>query len=236
MALKITLLSQRINASKTNVTSALIPGEKHQAVLLDGSDTTVLCSSQKSRVPRKSKAGPIVPVLHSLVCNPVFGCGLKYRCVQKARSTRQCCARFCSMGAKRSQGEWPTKGCWQCLKPTAFAALYTLTAELRRSLCPISTPAHLVQRKLRWFAHATICPHRELIRGLPLPGSQLKTWTTTLTEPVEPLPGLLVFGCARKRKDWVKVSSELAQDHQAWTTSIRFAVSSFNGAGSIRPG
>ncbi len=38
---------------------------------------------------------------------------------------------------------------------------------------------------------------------------------------LEPLSRLRVFGYARWGKDWVKVSSELAQDRRAWGVSIR---------------
>ncbi len=36
----------------------------------------------------------------------------------------------------------------------------------------------------------------------------------------EPFTGPRVFGHARWRKDWVKVSSELAQGRRAWSASI----------------
>ncbi len=63
----------------------------------------------------------------------------------------------------------------------------------------------------------------ELIKDLLLPtpprtwrrrtGGQLKTWATTIkAADLEPISGPRVFGHARWRKDWVKVSSELAQD------------------------
>ncbi len=44
------------------------------------------------------------------------------------------------------------------------------------------------------------------------------------------------FGHALWAKDWVRVSSELAQDRRAWGASIRDVVSSVGGAGSTRPG
>ncbi len=36
-----------------------------------------------ARAPKLSEAGLILPVLHSLACNPVFARDVKYRCVQK---------------------------------------------------------------------------------------------------------------------------------------------------------
>ncbi len=70
-------------------------------------------------------------------------------------------------------------------------------AELRRRLCPTSTPALLVQRRLRWFGHAARRPGGELIKDLLLPtqsrmwlrrtGGQLKTWATTIKADLEPL-------------------------------------------------
>ncbi len=41
---------------------------------------------------------------------------------------------------------------------------------------------------------------------------------------------------ARWRKDWVKVSSELAQDRRAWSASVQDVVNSIGDAGSPRPG
>ncbi len=96
--------------------SALIPGEQHQAV-------------QTARAPKRSEAGLILPIPHSLVCNPVCGRGMKYRCRQRAGSTRQWCDQFCSTVAKRGQCEWPTKGCWRSLTMTATAAFYRWGAE-----------------------------------------------------------------------------------------------------------
>ncbi len=50
---------------------------------------------------------------------------------------------------------------------------------------------------------------------------------------LETLSGLRVFGYARWRKDWVSVSSELAQDRRAWSASVRDVV---NPIGDARPG
>ncbi len=41
---------------------------------------------------------------------------------------------------------------------------------------------------------------------------------------LKPLYGQRIFSCVRLRKSWVKVSSELAQDRQAWGASIRDVV------------
>ncbi len=53
---------------------------------------------------------------------------------------------------------------------------------------------------------------------------QLKVWATTIKAGLKPLSGPRVFGHARWRKDWVKVSSELAQDRRAWSASVRDVV------------
>ncbi len=53
-----------------------------------------------------------------------------------------------------------------------------------------------------------ICPHR-IACGVD---ELLKTWTTTIKADLEPLSGPRVFGHARWRMDWVKVTCELAQD------------------------
>ncbi len=95
------------------------------------------------------------------------------------------------------------------------------SVELRRRLS--LTCILLVQRRLRWFGHAARRPEGELIKDLLLPtpprtwrrrtGGQQKTWVTKAD--LEPISGPRVFGHARWRKDWVKVSSELAQDRRA---------------------
>ncbi len=58
-------------------------------LILEASVVAETCSSQTARAPRRSEAGLILLVPHSLACNPVFGHGVKYRCVQRAGSTRQ---------------------------------------------------------------------------------------------------------------------------------------------------
>ncbi len=67
-------------------------------------------------------------------------------------------------------------------------------------------------------------------------GGQLKTWATTIKADLEPISGLRVVGHARWRKDWVNVSSELAQDRRAWSASVRDVVNAISDAGSTRPG
>ncbi len=80
----------------------------------------------------------------------------------------------------------------------------------------------------------------ELIKDLLLPtpprtwrrqaGGQLKTWATTVKADLEP-----IFGHARWRKDWVKVSSELVQDRRAWSASVLHVVNAIGDADSTRP-
>ncbi len=66
-------------------------------------------------------------------------------------------------------------------------------------------------------------------------GDQLKTaWATTIKTDLEPLSGPRVFGHAQWRKDWLKVSSELAQDSRAWSASVRDVVYLIDDAGSTR--
>ncbi len=43
---------------------------------------------------------------------------------------------------------------------------------------------------------------------------------------LEPLSEPRIFGHARWRKDWVKVSSDLAQYRRAWSASVRDVVDS----------
>ncbi len=90
--------------------------------------------------------------------------------------------------------------------------------ELWRRLWLARIPALLVQRRLRWFGHAARRPNGERIKDLlpPTPPArgQLKTWATTIKADLEPLSGPRVFGHARWRNNWVKVSSDFAQDHR----------------------
>ncbi len=71
------------------------------------------------------------------------------------------------------------------------------SVELRRRLCLTSIPVLLVQRRLRWFAHAARRLESELVKDLLLPtpprtwrrrvGGQLKAWATTIKADLEPL-------------------------------------------------
>ncbi len=84
-----------------------------------------------------------------------------------------------------------------------------------------------------------------LIKDLPLPtptrtwslrtGGQRKTWAITTKADLKPLSGPRAFGHARWRKDWVKVPSELAQDHRSWSVSVRDGVNSIGNASSTCP-
>ncbi len=117
--------------------------------------------------------------------------------------------------------------------------------ELRRHLSLTSIPALLVQRRLRRFGHVARRLEGELIKDLLLPtpprtwrkraGGQLKTLATTIKADLEPISGPRIFVHARWRQDWVKVSSELAQDRRAWSASVRDVVNAVGDAGSTRP-
>ncbi len=93
-----------------------------------------------------------------------------------------------------------------------------------------------------WYPHKVTFNVKDLL--LPTPprtwrrrtGGELKTWATTTKADQEPISGPRVFGHARWRKDWVKVSCELAQDRRAWNASIRDVVNAIGDAGSTRPG
>ncbi len=71
--------------------------------------------------------------------------------------------------------------------------------------------------------------------------SFLKNWKSAgvvllFDHNLEPLSGPRVFSHARRRKDWVKLSKELAQDRWAWSVSVRDVVNVIDDAGSTRPG
>ncbi len=112
---------------------------------------------------------------------------------------------------------------------TASTAFYPYGAEhfvpsvdVRRRLCLVNIPALPVQRR-----H----PEGELIKKLLLTtpprtwrrraGSQLMTRETTVKADLEPHFGRRVFDHAQWRKDWVKISSELARDLQPWNASVQ---------------
>ncbi len=59
---------------------------------------------------------------------------------------------------------------------------------------------------------------------------QLKAWSTMIKAGLEPLSGRRVFGYARWRKDWAKISSELAQDLRVWSASVYDVVNSIGDA------
>ncbi len=118
------------------------------------------------------------------------------------------------------------------------------TAELRRRLRITSIPAQLAEIRLRWFELAARRREGGLIRDFLLApphlwreraGGQLKTWTTALKEELEPPAGPRIFGYARWRNDWVKVSCEPAQDSRAWDASVHDMVNWINDVCSTRP-
>ncbi len=98
------------------------------------------------------------------------------------------------------------------------------SVELRHRLCQTSIPALLVQRRFRWCGHAARRPEGELIKDILLPtpprtwrrraGGQQKIWATTIKANLEPISGPQDFGHARRRKDWMKVSSEYRREVQ----------------------
>ncbi len=78
-----------------------------------------------------------------------------------------------------------------------------------------------MQGRLRWFGHADqgSTSAQTASHVAQTTGRQLKTCATTTKVNLEPLSGPRVFGYARWRKDWAKVSYELAQDRRAWSAS-----------------
>ncbi len=155
---------------------------------------------------------------------------MKYRCVQRTRSTRLWCTRFCPMVARRVVDERVLSVFDNdCISHILNVGRRDCgpSVELRCHLCLTGMPALLMQKRLLRFGHAARRPGGELITDLLLPtqprtwrrrtGGQLKMWATTIKADLEPISGPRVFGYARWRKDWVKVSSELAHDRRAWS-------------------
>ncbi len=118
--------------------------------------------------------------------------------------------------------------------------------ELRHRLRLTSIPALLVQKRLRWIGHAPRHPEGKLIKDFllrTLPRTrcrraegQLMTLATAIKADLHPISGPRVFGHARRRKGWVKVSSEFVHDRRAWSASVRDVFNAIGDAGSTRPG
>ncbi len=103
----------RISFSKTKLMPAfinqfLMSSAKPSSLIMSPwrtlkiSSALARCSPQTAWTAKRSEAGLIVPLPHSLTCDP--GCSGKYLCVQP-ESTRQWFARFCSTDARRGQYE-----------------------------------------------------------------------------------------------------------------------------------
>ncbi len=112
--------------------------------------------------------------------------------------------------------------------------------ELHRRLCLTSIPALLVQKRSAGLVMLQDVPKDLLLSTPPRTwcrraGGQLKTWAVTIKADLEPISGPRVFGHTRWRKDWVNISSDLAQDRRAWSASVRDVVNSTGDAGSTRP-
>ncbi len=161
-----------INASKTKVMSALVLDEQRQAVLLDGepledvenSSTLARCSWQTARAPRRSEAGLIFLVPHSLAYNPVFGRGVKYLCAQRQWYGCETCP--VRVADQRMLEVFDNDSVRRILRVRRRECVSSV--KLRR-LSLTSIPALVVQRRLRWFGHAARRPEGEVIKDLLLP-------------------------------------------------------------------
>ncbi len=91
-----------------------------------------------------------------------------------------------------------------------------------------------MQRRLSWFGHAARRPKGELIKDLLFPtpprtwrrrtGGQLKTCATTIKTD----------RLSWVTHDGVKASTELAQGHRAWSTSVRDVINYIREADTTR--
>ncbi len=154
----------RINASKTKVLSALIPGEQHQTVLLDGEPlgdvekfkylgATFVVNGQgteeiRNRITLARSAFSRLTCLCSSLC-PVRVAGERMLEVFDNDSIRRI------LRVRRRD----------CVP----------SVELCHRLCLTSIPALLVQGRLRWFGQAARRPECELIKDLLLP-TPPRTW------------------------------------------------------------
>ncbi len=151
----------------------------------------------------------------------------RYRCVKIRWSTSQWCAQFCSTVVT-----WLVRVADERMlevfdNDSIHRILYLRrrdcvpSVELQRRLCLTTMPALFMQRRLRWFDHAARRPTGELIKDLVLSTpprtwprrteGQPKAWATMIKADLEPHFGLLVFGHARWRMDWVKACNELVK-------------------------
>ncbi len=106
-----TTVGMHINALKTKLMFAFIPGEQRQAVLLangpsedvDGFKCLGSIFIVKGHGIWTVRRRIILADQHSLACYYFFVSVVKYRCVQKRRSAKQRCLRLCSAVVKRGQ-------------------------------------------------------------------------------------------------------------------------------------
>ncbi len=139
-------------------------------------------TEEKAKAPKRSEEGVILPILHSLACNPVFGRDVKYRCVQK----EMVCA-FLLYGCFT----WPVRVANErMLEDFNNDSIHRIlhvrcrdgvpSVELSRRLCLTSIPALLVQRRLHWFGRAARHPDGELIKHLLLSPFRCATIAITI--------------------------------------------------------
>ncbi len=112
--------------------------------------------------------------------------------------------------------------------------------ELQRRLRLINIPTQLIHRRLSWVStmsrgranQGRMLAHNDS----PLAKtSRRPTEATTLKEDMKPLPRLRVFGFARWRKDWAKISNELTQERRIWGVRFRHVDNLIGDAGSTHP-
>ncbi len=185
-----TAVGLRINTLQTTVMATLIPGEQRQAVPLDIEPLEdvdklnyFVANGQGTEEIRnrinlaRSAFSHLQPCLWSRVL--LYGCETWPVPVSDERMLEvfdnDCIRRILHL---RRIGCVPS-------------------VEWRRNLCLTSTPAQLVQRRLRWFGHAERRPDGELVKHpllLETPrtwcrgtGGQPKTWTATVKADLESL-------------------------------------------------
>ena len=107
-------------------------------------------------------------------------------------------------------------------------------ATLRRQCKVQSISAEILKRRLRWFGHVARRPPDELIKRCMVAespaqwrrrtGGQFRTWFSTVKKDLALVSGPATHGLRTWRKDWLKISCDLAQDRVAWAAAIHDVV------------
>ncbi len=138
-------------------------------------------------------------------------------------------------------------GCWKARPPQFVLTWFTgwqvhgriFVATWYSVMCYTAKWRHASLRKnttkeVLCFFRIYLYTYITLIEGYEAACYFVNAYVLRYRADQEPLPGPRDFVHARRKKDWVKVSSEVAQDHRAWCASVRDVVNAIGDASSNR--